>query len=93
MNDHDLQLLLKKWLKEWMSQQVDHVKTSKNQNNQSFAFLDDRTLQMLLMMFMMNKSQPQEGDNKKSSFGSSEEWEQVMKETEKDLKQILELLE
>lgn len=93
MSDRELQLLLKKWLKEWMSQQVDDMKTSKGQNNQSFAFLDDRTLQMLLMMFMMNKSQPQEGDNKMSSSESSEEWEQVMKETEQGFKQILDLLE
>ncbi|SFJ75265.1 hypothetical protein SAMN04487936_10446 [Halobacillus dabanensis] len=93
MNDRELQLLLKKWLKEWMSQQVDDLKTSKDQNNQSFAFLDDRTLQMLLMMFMMNKNQTQEGDNKMSSSESSEDWEQVMKETEQGFKQILDLLE
>ncbi|MGP4062197.1 hypothetical protein [Halobacillus sp. H74] len=92
MDDRELQLLLKKWLKDWMNGQLQEAKVgSADRKNQSFVFLDDQTIQMLLMMLMMNKNPPS-CEVHSSSNGTSREWEELMKENEKALKEIRDLL-
>lgn len=88
MNDQELHLIMKKYLKQSLEQQLENVKQGKQ--NQSFVFLDSQTLQMLLVMYMMNKRET--SSSAAVSGMKTNDLEQFLGQSEKGMKEILDLL-
>ncbi|WP_406946127.1 hypothetical protein ACJA3J_09295 [Halobacillus sp. SY10] len=89
MDDRDLQILMKKYLKQWMVKQLDAVKGGNTA--QSYLFLDGETLHMILMMLMVHSS-PSQLMSSTSVSQDTEGWESLLEDNEKNLKEILDLL-
>ncbi|CDQ19912.1 hypothetical protein SAMN05192559_103143 [Halobacillus karajensis] len=88
MDDRELQIFMKKYLRQWMMRQLSDVKEGKK--GQSFVYLDEQTLQMLLMMLLMNKEE--KGGASTSNEGKKQAFENLLEEQEDHLKEILDLL-
>ncbi|MGR9050329.1 hypothetical protein ACQ4XT_16995 [Halobacillus faecis] len=90
MDDLELQILMKKYLKQWMVRKLEEVK--EGDTGKSFMFLDGETIHMLFIMMMFHQ-----GHSWNKPVASAplddEKWESLMEEQEKKLKDILDLLE
>lgn len=89
VDELDLQLVLRKWLKEWMTRQVTRLKTDEEKRSQSFVFLDDDTIQMILMMLAMNQRHGWNAEKVTDNTEDRQAVKQYIEESEREWTDLL----
>lgn len=95
INENDLELLVKRILSEFIEDQFNDLKEEKQEDNNSFIFLEKGTLNILLNYMLMNgKNLPHEEAEQDSGneVKISEEIEQIIVDNKKEFEEILILL-
>ena len=87
------ELLVKHVIRQFMKDQLNELKEDKQENNNSFVFLEKSTLNMLIIYLLMNgERRTDEEVNEDSQVKILEELEQVIADNKKDFEEIITLL-
>src|SRR5690554_4604316 len=95
INENDLELLVKRILSEFIEDQFNDLKEEKQEDNNSFIFLEKDTLNILLNYMLMNGKNPPHEEAEQDSGNEvkiSEEIEQIIVDNKKEFEEILILL-
>ncbi|MCP3029090.1 hypothetical protein [Halobacillus sp. A5] len=95
-HEQDQKLLVKHLIRQFMRDQLKDLKENKKSRNNSFVFLENNTLNMLIIHLLMNfeKQTPEvrgEGDGLDSTKWI-EELNQVIKQSEEEFTEVISLL-
>ncbi len=86
-------LLVQSVISQFMKDQLNGLKEDKGENNNSFVFLENSTLNMLILYLLMNgKSRTFEKVSEDSQEKNVEELEHIIADSKKDFEEILTLL-
>jgi len=89
----EIELIMKHIIRQIMKDQFSEQTEDKQENNNSFIYLEKSTLNMLIMYMLMNDGRrPKEEADGDSDGEISEELERVIEDNKKDFEEILTLL-
>jgi hypothetical protein len=85
--------LVKHIIQQFMKDQLNELKEGKQETNNSFVFLENSTLNMLIISLLMNGQRRTYGEvNEDSQVKNVEELEHIIADSKKDFEEILALL-
>ncbi|WP_101846090.1 hypothetical protein [Halobacillus sp. Marseille-P3879] len=96
-HEQDQELLVKHLIRQFMRDQLNDLKNDKKERNNSFVFLENNTLNMLIIHLLMNWDKRSTGSANDSSAGNEvmewiEELNQVIKQSEEGFTEVITLL-
>jgi hypothetical protein len=87
------ELLVKHVIRQFMKDQLNELKEDKQENNNSFVFLENSTLNMLIIYMLLNGERRTNGEvNGDSQAKILEDLEDVITDNKKEFEEILTLL-
>jgi hypothetical protein len=87
------ELSVKHIIRQYMKDQLNELKEGKQETNNSFVFLENSTLNMLILSLLMNGQRRTYGEvNEDSQVKNVEELEHIIADSKKDFEEILALL-
>ena len=97
LDEKELELFMKQMIRQIMKEQLSEVNTDQQKNNNSYVFLENRTLNMVILYMLMKEerstnSKKSEGTNRPSEMETVEKLEQVIADNQKEFEKILTLL-
>ena len=93
VNENELELLVKQILSQLMEDQFNGLKGDKEEDNNSFIFLEKSTLNILLNYLLLNgKNQAYEEVDNDTEVKNLEQIEQIIVDTKEEFEEVLTLL-
>ena len=93
LDGEEQELLVQHVISQFMKNQLNGLKEDKGETNNSFIFLENSTLNMLILYLLMNgKSRTHEKVNEDSQAENVDELEHIIADSKKDFEEILTLL-
>ncbi|MFG6149839.1 hypothetical protein [Halobacillus sp. B23F22_1] len=95
-HEYDEQLLVKHLIRQFMRDQLKDLKENKKARNNSFVFLENSTLNMLIIHLLMNWNRRAEESGTQSEIKAAGEWREeldlIIRENEEKFSEVLSLL-
>ena len=92
-DEKEQELLVNHVISQFMKDQLNGLKEGKREANNSFVFLENSTLNMLIISLLMNGQRRTYGEvNEDSQVKNVEELEHIIVDSKKDFEEILTLL-
>jgi len=89
----DKELVMKQVIRQFMKNQLTEMKEDKQENNNSFVFLEKSTLNMVLTYLFMNGERQNNGEvNEDSHVKILGELEKIIADNKEDFEEIITLL-
>lgn len=93
LDGKEQEILMQHVISKFMKDQLNGIKEGKGEANNSFVFLENSTLNMLIHYLLMNgKSRTPEKVNKDSQAENVDELDHIIADSKKDFEEILTLL-
>lgn len=87
------ELVMKHIIRQFMKNQLNVLKEDKQETNNSFVFLENSTLNLLIISLLMNGQRRMDGEvNEDSQVKILEELDQIIADSQKGFEEIITLL-